>query len=132
MMLTLAKKYKNMVVLSTGLIGGECEEFARFFPERYYSLGRAERNIAGAAAGFAIAGKLPVIACSSDFIERAYGVIKNCICEANFNVKFLIVDAALGQECKVDEALINTLLNMQRYQSAEDCFEAYGPGVVVL
>ncbi|MBI4231915.1 hypothetical protein HY605_01670 [Candidatus Peregrinibacteria bacterium] len=59
-------------------------------------------------------------------------MIKNCICEANFNVKFLIVDAALGQECKVDEALIDTLFNMQRYQSAEDCFEAYGPGVVVL
>lgn len=131
MMLTLAKKYKNIVVLSTGLLGGECEEFARFFPDRYYSFGRAERNIAGAAAGFAIAGKLPVIVCSADFIERAYGVIKNCICEANLNVKFLVLEEAFGQLLNVDESLVKTLANMNLYKNVEDCLEAYGPGVVL-
>ena len=87
-LIKLAKGNKNVVVLNTeALACKDCEEFAKFFPERVFSFGLAEANMVSAAAGFALAGKLPVVVGNAQFlIERAFEQIKNDLVIPNLNV----------------------------------------------
>lgn len=91
----LAKANKNVVLLSTGaLCFRDCEEFSRSFPDRFFNFGLAEANMISAAAGFALAGKLPIVFGNAQFLlERAFEQIKNDICLPNLNVKMVGVGA---------------------------------------
>lgn len=127
-LLKLGKSIRNMVVLDTGSVRTqECEEFAKFFPDRYFGFGLAEANILSAAAGFAIAGKLPVVFGSARFLlSTAFDQVYHDICLPNLNVKIV----GLG-EGDVDKELTKILPNMKvvkgDFESVEQILKEYGP-----
>lgn len=121
----LAKAHKNVVLLYTeALCSKDCEEFARFFPERSFSFGLAEANMISAAAGFALAGKLPVVVGNAEFLlERAFEQIKNDICLPNLNVKMM----AFGHS-EMAIALLKLLPNIILVEGGlQEIFDQYGP-----
>lgn len=127
-LLKSGKSVKNLVILDTGSVRNlECEEFAKFFPDRYFGFGLAESNILSAAAGFAIAGKLPVVFGSARFLlSAAFDQVYHDICLPNLNVKIV----GLG-EGDVDKELIKILPNMKavngNFESVEQVLKEYGP-----
>lgn len=143
-MLKLGKGLKNMVILDTGSIKDPaCEEFAKAFPERYFVFGLAESNMISAAAGFAIAGKMPVVFGSARFLlSAAFDQVYNDICIPNLNVKIVGLVAhsersealASGDE-EVDKDLVKILPNMKITDGGiaglEKMLEEYGPGYLL-
>lgn len=62
--------------------------FAEKYPERFISLGIAEQNASGVAAGLALAGLIPVTANYGVFASgRCFDQIRTSICYPNLNVK---------------------------------------------
>ncbi|MDD5136976.1 MAG: transketolase family protein, partial [Candidatus Omnitrophica bacterium] len=56
----LGKTNKDVVVLSADLTDStRAAWFKKQFPERFFGLGVAEQDMFGAAAGFALMGKIP-------------------------------------------------------------------------
>jgi transketolase len=94
--------------------------FAKQFPDRFIEVGVAEQNLAGLAAGFALAGKIPFAASYACFHPaNSWGVIRTSICYSNLNVKLvgghggLVTgpDGATHQSLE-DVALMRVLPNM--------------------
>ena len=127
-LIRLGKNIKNLVVLDTGAIkDSDCEEFAKVFPDRYFCFGLAESNMISAAAGFAIAGKLPVIFGNARFLlSRAFDEIYNDICVPNLNVKIV----GFGKS-ETDMQLTKILPNMSVTEATDEMLERavqeYGP-----
>ena len=66
------------------------DTFAKQFPERFIEVGVAEQNLAGLAAGFALAGKIPFAASYACFHPaNSWGVIRTSIAYSNLNVKLV-------------------------------------------
>jgi transketolase len=94
--------------------------FAQAFPERFVQVGVAEQNLAGLAAGFALAGKIPFAASYACFHPaNSWGVIRTSICYSNLNVKIIgghagLVTGADGatHQSLEDIALMRVLPNM--------------------
>lgn len=121
-MVKLGTKYKNAVVLDANAgrflnLGG----FARAFPDRYFNFGNAESNMIGAAAGFTVRGKIPLVCSFSMFVTgRAWEQIRNAIAYPLLNVKFIGAfsgilcgeDGATYQALE-DVALMRTIPNMK-------------------
>jgi transketolase len=85
----LAKENPNIVVLdsdvgkSTGTI-----QFKKAFPDRFITVGIAEQNMMGMAAGLASCGKIPFAATFGVFTSmRAVEQVRNAICYTKLNVK---------------------------------------------
>jgi transketolase len=127
-LLKLGKHFKNIVVLDTGSVrNSDCEEFIKFFGERYFNFGLAESNMISAAAGFAIAGKTPVIFGSARFLlSTAFDQVYNDICIPNLNVKIV----GLG-DGEVDMELVKILPNLKvedgDFAVLEKMMGEYGP-----
>ncbi|NOZ46134.1 MAG: transketolase family protein [Chlorobi bacterium] len=86
----IAVKNKNIVALGAADITSSVsvDLFADAFPERFYSLGIAEQNIMGVAAGLAMAGKIPFVATYGVFAAlRTTDQIRISICYNNLPVK---------------------------------------------
>lgn len=84
------------------------EAFARSFPKRFVELGVAEQNLAGVAAGFALAGQIPFAASYACFHPaNSWGVIRTSICYSNLNVKIVGGHAGLttGQDGATHQSL---------------------------
>lgn len=128
-LLKLGKNFKNLVVLDTGSVKNyDCDEFVKFFSERYFGFGLAESNMISAAAGFAIAGKTPVIFGSARFLlSTAFDQVYNDICLPNLNVKIV----GLGNDGDVDKELVKILPNMKVEEGSfavlERMMGEYGP-----
>lgn len=61
--LDIGRMYNNVIGIGADITGSVgMNLFADAFPERFFSLGIAEQNCIGVAAGLALAGKLPVFA----------------------------------------------------------------------
>jgi len=61
--------------------------FAREFPDRFFSLGIAEQNCAGVAAGLALSGKIPVFSTYGVFAAlRSADQIRVSVCYNNLHV----------------------------------------------
>lgn len=61
--------------------------FARNFPQRFFSLGIAEQNAVGVAAGFALSGKIPVFSTYGVFAAlRTTDQIRISVCYNNIHV----------------------------------------------
>lgn len=124
----LAKANKNIVLLYTEALNfRDCEEFSRFFPEKSFSFGLAEANMVSAAAGFALAGKLPIVFGNAEFlVERAFEQIKKDICLPNLNVKMV----GVGNNDS-NKKLLGILENVKLGDGEMDCLqelcEEYGP-----
>ncbi|MBQ9597135.1 MAG: transketolase family protein, partial [Bacteroidales bacterium] len=64
------------------------DAFAAEFPERFVQCGIAEANMVGAAAGLAIAGKIPFIGSFAEFVTgRVYDQIRQEVSYGKANVK---------------------------------------------
>lgn len=128
-LLKLGKTFKNLVVLDTGSVKNtDCDEFIKFFGERYFPFGLSESNMISAAAGFAIAGKTPIIFGSARFLlSTAFDQVYNDICLPNLNVKIV----GLG-DGEVDRELVKILPNIKAeegdFSVLEKMMGEYGPG----
>ena len=89
---------KNVVVLDGDLSGSTMTKtFKSAFPERFFNMGIAEQNIMGAAAGLAIAGKIPFASTFAMFgAGRAFEIIRNSICYPKLNVKVAVTHAGIS------------------------------------
>ena len=88
-LLELGKTHPNVVALS-----GDLEDSARAiwfkkqYPERFFSVGIAEQDLIGTAAGLAIMGKIPFACSFSQFITaRALDQLRVAVCYQQLNVK---------------------------------------------
>ena len=96
-LIKLAKKDKDIYLLTGDLGFSLFEEFAKKFPERFIDCGVAEQNMAGLAAGLALEGKKPYIYSIIPFITfRCLEQIRNDICYQNLNVKIVGVGAGFS------------------------------------
>ena len=87
-LLELGKSNPNVVALDADLSDStRSEYFAKQFPERFFSMGIAEQNMIGAAAGLAFCGKIPYASTFAVFSERAYEFVRNMISRNKLNVK---------------------------------------------
>ena len=87
-LLELGKINKNVVALDADLSDStRSEYFAKRFPERFFSMGIAEQNMIGTAAGLAFSGKIPYVSTFAIFSERAYEFVRNVISRNKLNVK---------------------------------------------
>ncbi len=86
-----ARAYPSIVGLCADLTEStRMEAFAQAFPERFIQVGVAEQNLAGLAAGMALAGKVPFAASYACFHPaNSWGVIRTSICYSNLNVKIV-------------------------------------------
>ena len=85
----LGKEYDNLVVMDADLSGSTKTAMLKAaYPERFFNMGIAERNMYGAATGLALSGK---IVCASTFAMfatgRAFEIIRNSIGYTKANVK---------------------------------------------
>ena len=69
--------------------------FAKAFPNRFIDVGIAEAHAVTLCAGLAKAGKLPVFAVYSSFLQRAYDQILHDVCTQNLHVIFAIDRAGI-------------------------------------
>ncbi len=80
-----AKKNKQVVGLGSDITSSvSMNLFAETFPERFFSLGIAEQNAVGVAAGMALSGKVPVFSTYGVFAAmRALDQIRISLCYNN-------------------------------------------------
>ena len=87
----LGKIDKDVVVLSADLTDStRANWFKKEFPERFFGLGVAEQDMIGAAAGFALMGKIPFACTFGVFASgRAWDQIRVSVAYMNLNVKIV-------------------------------------------
>jgi len=93
----VGEKDKQVVVL-TGDLGGSTRvgDFKEKWPERFIQVGVAEQNMAGVAAGLALAGKTVFIASYAAFSPAInWNTIRTSICYSRANVKIVGNQAGL-------------------------------------
>jgi transketolase len=84
----IGRKFPNVIGIGADITGSVgMNLFADAFPERFFSLGIAEQNCVGVAAGLALAGKLPVFATYGAFSAlRTTDQIRISLCYNNLHV----------------------------------------------
>ena len=83
------KRNPEVVAMTADLLGSlKMEAFVADFPERFVQCGIAEANMIGAAAGLAIAGKVPFVGSFAEFVTgRVYDQIRQEVAYGHTNVK---------------------------------------------
>jgi len=101
-LLEAGKQNENVVALCADLAGSlKMNAFMDKFPDRYYSVGVAEANMMGIAAGLTIGGKIPFTGTFANFSTgRVYDTIRQTIAYSNKNVKICASHAGvtLGED----------------------------------
>ncbi|MFZ4562653.1 MAG: transketolase family protein [Bacteroidales bacterium] len=87
-LLEAGRRNKQVVCLGADITTSVgCNLFADAFPDRFISLGIAEQNCIGVAAGLALSGKIPVFATYGVFAAlRAADQIRVSVCYNNVHV----------------------------------------------
>ena len=104
----LGKINPNIVALDADLSDStRSEYFAKEFPERFFSMGIAEQNMIGTAAGLAFSGKIPYVSTFAIFSERAYEFTRNVVSRNKLNVKIAGSHAGIftGEDGKSAQAI---------------------------
>ena len=107
-LLELGRKNPNVVALDADLSDStRSEYFAKQFPERFFSMGIAEQNMIGTAAGLAFSGKIPYASTFAVFSERAYEFVRNIVSRNKLNVKIAGSHAGIftGEDGKSAQAI---------------------------
>jgi len=95
----MAEKDNELVAITPAMREGSgLVEFSKKFPERYFDVAIAEQHSVTFAAGLAIAGKKPVVAIYSTFLQRAYDQLIHDVAVQNLNVTFALDRAGLVGE----------------------------------
>ncbi len=83
----LARKDKNVLLISGDLGHGMLEPFIEEFPDQFINIGVAEQNMVGVAAGLAMTGKKVFVYSISTFATmRPYEQIRDDVCYHNLPV----------------------------------------------
>lgn len=90
-----ARDSRVMAITPAMREGSGLAEFARRYPRRYFDVGIAEQHALTFAAGLACAGKRPVVAIYSTFLQRAYDQLIHDIALQNLPVVFAIDRAGI-------------------------------------
>lgn len=86
----------SIYAITAAMEGGTgLREFHKRFPERFVDVGIAEEQAVGMASGLAIAGKHPVVAVYSTFMQRAIDQMIVDVALPNFDVVFALDRAGL-------------------------------------
>ncbi|MBI2649934.1 transketolase family protein [Candidatus Woesearchaeota archaeon] len=107
-LLELGKQNPNVVALDADLSDStRSEYFAKQFPDRFFSMGIAEQDMIGAAAGMAFSGKIPYASTFAVFSERAYEFVRNVVSRNRLNVKIAGSHAGIftGEDGKSAQAI---------------------------
>ncbi len=92
----MAKEDSRLIGITPAMReGSDLIEFSKQFPERYHDVGIAEQHSVTFAAGLATAGKKPVVAIYSTFLQRAYDQLIHDVALQNLDVTFAIDRAGL-------------------------------------
>ena len=90
-LLELGKTHPNVVALS-----GDLEDSARAiwfkqaYPNRFFSVGIAEQDMIGTAAGLALAGKIPFACSFAQFVTgKTLEQLRMAVCYQRLNVKIV-------------------------------------------
>lgn len=88
-LLEAGRKDPNVIALAADLKGSlKMDAFSAEFPDRFFECGIAEANMVGAAAGLAIAGKVPFCGSFAEFISgRVYDQVRQELGYGHTNVK---------------------------------------------
>jgi len=88
-LIELGKTNKDVIVLSADLTDStRAAWFKKEFPDRFFSFGIAEQDMLGAAAGFALSGKIPFACTFGVFASgRAWDQIRISVAYMGLNVK---------------------------------------------
>ena len=120
-LVALGEKNPDVVALEADL-GASTHSylFGKRFPERYFSMGVAEANMMGAAAGMAASGKIPFASTFCVFAAmRAVEQVRNSIAYPNLNVKVVGTNAGIEigpdgatHQATEDIAIMRAIANM--------------------
>ncbi|HRW62775.1 MAG TPA: transketolase C-terminal domain-containing protein [Bacteroidales bacterium] len=117
----LGEKYPEVVALGADITSSVSVHFFKdTFPDRFFSLGIAEQNIMGVAAGMALAGKIPFAATYGVFSAlRTTDQIRISVCYNNLPVKIGGAHAGISvgpdgatHQALEDMAIMRVLPNM--------------------
>lgn len=120
MVYNLAKRDRNVMALTADNSNEIYDKIKWEMPGQYIDYGIAEENMVASAAGLASCGKIPFLYTITNFMSmHAFEFIRNDVCVANQNVKFLgrssgLVSSSMGATHQGTEevALLRTLPNM--------------------
>ncbi len=120
LLVKFGNEYPNMVVLDADVsLSTRSFKFREKFPNRFFNMGIAEQNMVGAAIGFAISGKIPIVSGFSIFTTgRAWEFIR-MVCHDNLNVKIITTHGGIVGEdgsshnALEDLAIMSTLPNIK-------------------
>lgn len=127
-MVELGQTNQRVIALTADLTDSvRLTEFRARYPERFIQVGVAEQQLAGTAAGLALAGKIPVAASYAAFQPaNNWGVIRTSIALQNCNVKLIGAHAGLAtgpdgatHQALEDIALMRVLPNFTVLQPAD-------------
>jgi len=102
------RKNKNVVALDADLSDSTRSEwFKKEFPDRFFSMGIAEQDMIGTAAGLALCGKIPYASSFAIFSQRAFELTRNIVSRNKINVKIVGSHAGLftGEDGKSAQAI---------------------------
>lgn len=117
----LGKEDERIVVLTADALDStRGSTFAEKFPDRTFNFGIAEANMVSAAAGFAIAGKIPIVTGYGFLLSmRAAEQVRTDICYPGLNVKLVTTATGLAMgtggtthHCTEDLAIMRSFANM--------------------
>src|SRR2546428_3944744 len=101
--------------------------FAKKYPERAFTVGIAEQNAIGVAAGLALAGKIPFVCSFACFLAGRFETIRISVAYTNANVKLVGTHAgiAIGEDGYSqmgleDNACLRALPNVLIVQPADE------------
>jgi transketolase len=88
-LLELGKEYPNVVVLGGDVSPSvKVDAFARAYPERFFSIGVAEADMMGVAAGLSLVGKIPFASAYGEFATgRPFDQIRQSLAYSRAPVK---------------------------------------------
>lgn len=140
----LGKENKDIVVLSADVYKScGCQLFQQQFPQRFFTVGVAEQNMVGIAAGLAAYGKIPFVNTFACFFLKAIDQIRISVAYPALNVKIVGAyggistgpDGATHQTIE-DVAIMRSIPNMtviapadanEAAQATKACVEHKGP-----
>ncbi len=98
-MIAVAEQDPDVIAITAAMPEGTgLKQFAARFPGRFFDVGIAEPNAVTMAAGLAAAGKKPVVAIYSTFLQRAYDQVIHDVCLQRLPVVFAIDRAGIVGE----------------------------------
>lgn len=87
----LAAQDDRLVAITAAMAQGTgLEPFSKRFPDRFFDVGIAEQHAVTFAAGMATAGRLPVVAIYSTFLQRAFDQMIEDVCLQKLPVIFAV------------------------------------------